>query len=453
MNSWSRRHLQHRVVLLLFLLTSCPAWADEQALPEPLTLEHALSLLSADHPQLQIAAAELERARAKLWQADAETGLDVSLSSRLRWIDPQATNIDQTRDDHRISLFLNKSLYDFGRSDAREIAAQAEQRRRTLDYRDVFARQRIAIMAAFFDVLLADQAYTRDTEDMSMTYVRFDRARERNALGQLSDIELLEARDLFQASRLRQAQSEAAQRTSRARLADLLNRPGELPAELLLPKQAANARKIPEEVDGWFAALEKNNRQLRALAAQQARARAQLALARADDNPVLLGQIEVSKYTRAFGGNDNWRAGVSLDVPLFNSGRSAALQARRRAELHSIDARLEQQRRTLRQQLLELWTQLNTLQVAKQRLASEQDYRDLYLDRSRARYELEVTADLGDAMVRMTALRYRIMQMEFATALAWAQVDALLDRQQDGLGKPLPDRLDKTTLPDHHHAD
>jgi hypothetical protein len=34
-------------------------------------------------------------------------------------------------------------------------------------------------------------------------------------------------------------------------------------------------------------------------------------------------------------------------------------------------------------------------------------------------------------MVSMSALRYRVMQADFATALAWARIDALLG-QEDG---------------------
>ena len=36
-------------------------------------------------------------------------------------------------------------------------------------------------------------------------------------------------------------------------------------------------------------------------------------------------------------------------------------------------------------------------------------------------------------MVRMTALRYRIMKMQFSTALAWARVDALLGQGSAGV--------------------
>jgi len=427
MNGPLAQYFRRLLFLPMLLLMPCLLWAGEAALPVPLTLEFALGLASADHPELQIEVAELARAKAEQQRVDADTGVNVTLLGRLRWVDPPSSPIIQeSRDDHLLKLSLEKSLYDFGRSTAKENITLADRNQRALIYLDTFARHRISIMAAFFDVLLADQAYARDTEEMSMTFVNSDRARERNELGQLSDIELMETRSLFQASRLRQARSEAAQRTSRARLADLLNRPGQLSEELSIPRLSFTARKLPEDVNDWFAELEQGNPQLRAVMAQQASAKAQLNLARADDNPVLLGQLEVSEYTRTFGGNDNWRAGISLNVPLFDGGRSAALQARSRAELRKVEANLEQQRRVLRQELLDIWTELQTLQVEKQSLAADQEYRDLYLDLRRAQYELEVASDLGDAMVSMSVLRYRVMRADFATALAWARIDALL---------------------------
>jgi outer membrane protein TolC len=423
-------HLRMSNRFLFLLLVPVLAWADTEPLPEPLSLEFALSQASSEHPQLQIVAAELERARAEQLQAQADTGFEATLSARLRWIGPQPVSIDQSPDDHRLSLSVNKPLYDFGRSAAKEQASRALMQGREFDLQDGLTQHRIAIMAAFFDVLLADQAYARDTEEMSMTYIRFDRAQQRNELGQLSDIEVMETRSLFQASRFRQAQSVAAQRTTRAYLANLLNRPEHLPSELQAPLLDLSKRKIPDDIDAWLAELEQGNTLLLSMKAQQQSAKAQLDLALADDNPRLNGRVEVSEYTRDFGGNDIWRAGVSLEVPLFTGGRSGALQAVQRAELRKAAANYEQLRRSLRQRLLEVWTELQTLKVTQQRLIAERDFRELYLDRSRARYDLEVATDFGDSMVFMSALRHRMMTMAFSTALAWARVDAMLGRDK-----------------------
>ncbi len=54
-----------------------------------------------------------------------------------------------------------------------------------------------------------------------------------------------------------------------------------------------------------------------------------------------------------------------------------------------------------------------------------QNYRDLYLDRSRALYELEVRTDLGDAMARSTEAQWLAAQADYRLLLAWARLDAL----------------------------
>ncbi len=52
-------------------------------------------------------------------------------------------------------------------------------------------------------------------------------------------------------------------------------------------------------------------------------------------------------------------------------------------------------------------------------------YRDLYLDRSRALYELEVRTDLGDAMTQMTEAQWEATRAKYRLALTWAKIDAL----------------------------
>ena len=56
------------------------------------------------------------------------------------------------------------------------------------------------------------------------------------------------------------------------------------------------------------------------------------------------------------------------------------------------------------------------------------DYRELYLDRSRALYELEVKTDLGDAMTEITAVNLDRARAEFAWLMTLAELDALRGR-------------------------
>lgn len=396
--------------------------------PDVLSLEFALSRLSLEHPDLQLANAALANARARQLLAESRYGLEASLEGRLRWIEPSTLAADQSSDDHRLGLFASKPLYDFGRSSAFAEAASNAVSGEEYLLREAVNQHRLRTMSAYFDVLLADLGKARDEEAMSGAFIRADRAEDRNKLGQLSDIDLFEARSEYQRVRENWYRSRDAQRTTRARLAEVLDRPGQLPAELAAPLLPDNAREVPAEIDAWLAEAEQGNPLLAGLRMQLASAEQNHKAAQAHDNPLLLGEAELAEYSRDTGSTDAWRAGLRLKVPLVSGARARAQRAQSHSELIRAGARLEQARRSIQQALLEQWAALRTLKVSQERASALVDYRNLYLDRSRALYELEVKSDLGNAMTLTSGARLESARVEYALALAWAQVDALLGR-------------------------
>lgn len=400
------------------------AVAAPQPLPEPLTLDYALSLAEGGHPDLEEAQADLELAQADLLDARSRTGTRVSIEGRLRWVQPPDISPDQEHDDHRLSLFVRKPLYDFGRSRAGEEAARAEIIGRELAYQNVRARRRIDIMERFFDVLIADMEFARDNEAMAVAYVNLDRLKKRRELGQTSDIDVARLESEYQSVRRRRAASEGRQRATRARLADTLNRTGQLPAELARPELANLKRPLPEFqvlVDKVLA----DNPRIRSLRAQLDASRQHLREAEAAGNPLLSGELEASSYSRELGSYDKWRAGVTLEIPLYTGGAVQSATARGQARSHKLMAQLRGAEHELRQTVLELWLALQTLHIQREEMGALGDYRDLYLDRSRANYEMEYKADLGDAMVRLTEAQLAAVRTDFQIALAWERLDAL----------------------------
>lgn len=400
--------------------------AENEPLPDVFTLETALKQATGDHPQLQMARAEVEKAQAEQFSTDALTGLESRISARLRWVDPPDIAYDQDQGDHKLSLFANKRLYDFGYSASLEEAAKAGVTSKEHLYNHALNKHRIAIMAAYFDVLLADLRSTRDQEEMTVAYLTYDKARDRQELGMMSDIDVLELESISQAKLVTFRQSELRQFTARTNLANILNMPGNPRADLATPDLESNNRKVPNDVAEWVAIAEKQNPMLLALQEKVFAANKRLASARGINNPVLTGQVEVSRYAREAGSYDNWRAGVTLDIPLTTGGKSKAAVARYRAELTSARAELEQQRRQVRQTLQELRDELKTLEFERNSVQVLMDYRDLYLDRSRAIYQMEVKSDLGDAEAKIMDAKVKVMQNKFAMALAWARVEAML---------------------------
>ncbi|MDE2089289.1 MAG: TolC family protein [Gammaproteobacteria bacterium] len=428
-----------RVIACALAVCCAPAGADDQPapLPDPLTLEYALSLAAGAHPDLQQARALLERARAERRQVEARTGVRADIEASALWVDPAPLSPDTSHNDSNAKLVVRKRLYDFGRSRNRLAAADADVKGREWLYIDARRGRRIDIMRRYFDVLLADLRYSRDNEAMAVAYVDLDRLRKKRKLGEVSDITVLKADSEYQTIRRARYASDAARRITRARLAEALNRPGDLPGHLAEPSLPENARALPA-LDKLTDQALRDNPVLRAMHERLAAARERVQAARAGGNPVVSGLLEGAEYHRLFGSRDRWRAGVTLEVPLFTGGAVQAEVARALADAHVLEARFARRRMDVRQAVLDTWERIQVLRVQRQEARALADYRDLYLDRSRALYQLELRTDLGDSMVQLSEARLRRAETRYQLALSWARLDALTGRPVLPPSKPAP---------------
>jgi len=412
----------------------CCTSAAAEPLPQPLSLQQALTLSEAwQHPALEVQLAEVELARARRDETAADLGLDARFIADGRWIEASTNdNVNDARDDSRytshndtrLHLIVTKRLYDFGQSDARIAAADALREVEELRLRAVEGRRRVEIMRSFFEVVLADLAAAEAEEAMAIEYVRLDRLRQRNELKQASDVALAEQDYRYQSRRVARYQAQARQRTSRAQLAETLNRPGELPGDLVAPALEHLERELPE-LDQWLEQALLRNPTLLALRAEAEAAREQMRAARYANRPVLRGELEASDYEREFATRDKYRAGVSLEVPLYTGGRVDARRSEALATAQQVDARLAQAQSEIRQALVEARERIGVLRLQREQALVEMEFRDLSLDQARTLYELEARADLGNNMAEFSAARLRRARAEHQLALTWAEVALL----------------------------
>ena len=398
--------------------------AESSPLPDPLTLEYALSLADEADPSVAQAQADVDSARASVLEADANTAVNVDVEGRLRWIEPADTSPDPSHDDNKVSLFVRKNLYDFGRSSALQAAASAELAGKEQLLMDSRQQRRLVIMRRYFAVLQADVEYARDDEGMAVAYVDLDKLRQRRDLGQASDLDVLAKENEYQKTRRQRALSEARMRATRAQLAIALNRPGELPANLAKPDLSRLKRQLPDYQVLLDKALADNHRLL-ALRERVKAAQQMVDAAYAGRRPRLSGELEASSYSRSLGSNDKLRAGIYIDVPLYDGGTTNSAVARQQAALYKVQAQLDEAERDVRQAVLDQWLELSNMNTRTDEARALRDYRELYLDRSRAIYEMEVKADLGDAMVRLSESQLAEDTAKYAIALAWERMDAL----------------------------
>lgn len=424
------------VLLVQFSITAhAEQDAEHKGLPDPLTLEHALSMADEPHPDLAVMQADVLSAEAARRRVDAATDINAYIEGRLQYVDPPALSPTQSNDDHRLGLIIRKELYDFGRSTSQSNAAQAEIAGQQMLYLNARSQRRLQIMNRFFDVLLADLNFLRYNEEMATAYVEWDRRQDRRELGQMSDYEVLEQETRYQRVRYLRYESMNQQRQTRARLAEVLNRPGQLPANLVAPSLDMLKREIPEYEDLLKAAME-NNYQLKALRAQHEAGQQRLEVARSTNNARVFGNLEAYEYsTERTGSSDRFRAGVTVEIPVFTGDREDAEVATAKAESYRLRAQLSKVENDIRQAVLETWLQLDALRVQREEMQTLEVFRELNLDRSRALYEMEVKADLGDAMVQITEAQYLRLQTDYRMALAWMKMDILtgqLGLEQNG---------------------
>lgn len=404
-------------------------------LPSPLTLEQAFALADESHPDLLLANAALAQAQARRRQVDAADDLELGFTAELRAIEPSDIAYSQDRNDSLARLNLSKQLYDFGRTARAEEAATAELDSRKWLLQSARQQHRLEVMNRFFAVLLADLKFSRDNEALSIAYVRYDRASSKNKLGKVSDIDLMELESIYQQARNELAVSRNRQRITRSQLAISLNRPTDLPAELATPD--LEVVKLQGELESWVTRAMQENPQLLGLRAEVEAAQKQLQASEAGNNPVLRGELEAATYQRKLGGRDPLSAALVFELPLYSGNRVDAAAAERRAQLQQKQAELASYELQLRQQVLEIWMELDRLGIQREALQVTSDYRDLYLDRSRALYDMDMQTDLGDSMTRIADIQWQKARNKYDTLLAQARLKALAGAL---LKEPEPER-------------
>ena len=414
------------ILLLSFSVYADVSESNNGALPEVLSLQHALSIAEINgSPETDIAEAELLESSAELATVQSKYGVRIKAELFPRYvyaIDPSDGN---DINDSYYFLSTNKLLSDFGRTEQLSQAAEADVRADAIEFVSFRYRRRLQIIQAYLNVLLADQRYTVEDEKMTITYLQYDKARERHDLGEVSDVDLIELESAYRAELLTRLRSANRQSEARAGLAVLLNRPDDFPAELAPVKADITNINITEYEDILARALN-NNPELTAQDERVKAAQARLQHSRMSRRPVLDSMVELGNYERRYGEGGKWRVGVNLVVPIREGGRFKAEIAKQNAELKKEQARYQLMKNSLRRTVLELVQELEVLKVAVESAKVRLEYRDQYLDRSRSAYELEIKTDLGDAAANMTEAQWNADKVKYDLLLTLGNIDALL---------------------------
>ncbi len=408
---------------------------SQEPLPEPLTLQYALSRATlADSPEMMTYSARLQMASAQQDLAASEQGIFVEVNGRLRYVDPSKIVPSDKTNDSKLSLDIYKRLYDFGRTRAYIDASTADIASIESLYSDYVSKRKISIMQAYFNVLLADMVYNYANETMAVDYVKLDKIRSRFELKQISDVELLKVENDYRKTRRDRTQALSDQRLTRHRLSQLIS-PGTLSVKLDKPNPGQlhllSVSRELEDVELLYDTAYKHNPLLLASQHHLESVRFKLSAIQAEKYPVISARLQAADYARELGSSDKYRAGIEIRIPLYQAGQENAKIKLTTGELIQLEAKNITIKQELEQQILELWLKISDLKQQYSDPDFNMDYRDLYLDRSRALYELEVTSDLGNAMAELSQAQLFKAQTFFELAVSWAKLDSLLGQSMN----------------------
>lgn len=396
--------------------------AGGELLPTPLSLSKALSYADTDHPDLLLADAELAYAVSR--KLEVETSNDIDVYFEVAPYTSKPTTNDHFLNDSYIRFSVTKTLYDFGYSDSLEVSGDEAVLSQEFIASDTRNRNHLKIMRLYFNVLLADLHFSAIDEEMTSLYVKYDKLRDRKSLDMVSDVAVAEAESIYREAADRRKLAELEQQEGRQRLAIALNRPDDIPGELIRPDLPELNQPIPEAESLLDDAIN-NNLMLTALEHAVLADKAALKATQQQFGPTLAAGLEMNEYERRLPGRSNASVGVTLRIPITNGGRSLAETARATAQLSISQAKYDQAKYSLRQKLFNLIRRLQLLKYKRTTDELRLNSTALTLDKSRARYELEIQTTLGNTMAKYTLAEWLSAKNDFDMATTWAQIEIL----------------------------
>jgi outer membrane protein TolC len=395
-------------------------------LPEPLTLEAALdTAVNPIHFELLAVDQRLEVVKAEMGIEQGNNDFSLDLTGRIREVglSDEAFEGDESNDS-AASLILSKPLYDFGLQDSLENKLELQLKALEYQKRLVIERRRLQIMEKYFAVLNADNNFITENEALAIGFIRYDNALQDQELDLVPEIEVLRLQSAYEVTRQRRSLAAQQQRLTRAILAEAMGYPDQLSSDLEIPVIDTD-RGLPADLATLADRALQFSLEAQVVQANTQAAQAGIGIAAATDNPSLGLELEASSYQRESRLRDDWRASLYIEIPLYSSSPAEKINLAK-AHYNQALANQQQLQSHLRLEVLKLWQHIQQLRLELLGKAVEQDYRDKYLDRSRAEYELEFKTDLGDSMVLYSRSNTERLQSLYAFELAYQRLSAMV---------------------------
>lgn len=410
---------KHTGIFWFLILLSSLVTAFE--IPNPLSLEQALEIGKNQSLEVQKQQLIINTDLIDLQVAQSNFDLKASLDLQLAQRDQYSDSIDDSYTFIRLEKTLFKQNSELGVNTAQQIIVSAKQNLANLQ-----KEKNIDIMHRFFDVILVDMQLETVLERLAISAIQANNVQDDFDINKASEVALLEKQAITQLDVSKRIKVEAEQILKRAKLADILginyeNRPD----DLTKPKLKHYFSKPFASLDELRKNAFKNNTTLQIMHRDLSSITHQINSYKNDYGVVIKGNIRIGEQAYLREKNGKLRFGINLTMPLGNDNTKQQTIAKLGIQAKQFELDIKQFKQNLSSRVLTLWLTLNELKQIQKSLTTELDYRDLYLERARAHYEMELESDIGDALTQFTNTEYKLAKNQFDFVITFEKLALL----------------------------
>ncbi|SMN12714.1 hypothetical protein BHECKSOX2_680 [Bathymodiolus heckerae thiotrophic gill symbiont] len=389
--------------------------------PNPLSLEQAFKIGENQSFEVQKQQLAINEGLIDLQSAqssfDFQANLDLQLAQRKEF----SNGVNNSHAFIRLEKTLFEQNADIDIGTAQQTITSAKQ---ALAY--LKKEKNIDIMSRFFEVILVDMQLETMLERLAISAIQANDVRDDFDINKASEVELLGKQAITQLDVSRRIRIEAQQILKRAELADILGiKYEDRPDDLVKPKLKHYFSKVLASLDELRESAFKNNAELQIMRQNLSSLKRQISHHKSDYGVVIKGNIRVGEQAYQRDKNSNLRFGINLTMPLGEDNSKRQTIAKLKVRMKQVALEIKQFKQNLSSKILTFWLTLNELKQVQISLATELDYRDLYLERARANYEMELESDIGDALIQLTNTEYKLAKNQFDFVI-WFEKLALL---------------------------
>jgi outer membrane protein TolC len=278
------------------------------------------------------------------------------------------------------------------------------------------------VLQKMFNVVLSEMDNQYATENLAVFAVKRNHTEDDFNAGKVSDVEMLQANTGSDLAFKLLREKQANMQLSVAELSQLLGlKYNEIDSVKLPEIEKSLTKKLPE-LEDLLKNID-NNPELQLLQFELKNLEEQITAENNNYNINLDLYSKVYKYAFDTDKNGNWLVGLELSVPIgANDNKTSLLKIKKQQQSNKI-LQLKQHIIT---KVLNLQLQLKTLKQYQKALNTQIEYRDFYLEKARANYEMELKSDIGDSMAQYTKTEYLIAKNNFDIVILWQKLALLL---------------------------